>query len=92
LVPIELEYEETILTIHKLSSPSYTTHLSSILLCLIANDDACQDSYFDIYRYLKYQSIPPRYTKNDRLRLRRKAMKYVIIGDVYIEYPLMVPY
>jgi len=43
LVPIELEDEETILTICKLSSPSYTTHLRSIFSYLIANDDAFQD-------------------------------------------------
>lgn len=40
LVPIDLEDEETILTICKLSSPSYTSHLLSILSCLIANDDS----------------------------------------------------
>lgn len=40
LVPIELENEETILTIHKLSSPSYISHIYSIISCLLANDDA----------------------------------------------------
>lgn len=84
LVPIEIEYEDTILTIHKLCSPYYTTHISSIFSYLITNDDAFQDWYFDIYGYLKDQSIPSNYTKNDRLRLRRTTMKYVIIGDIYI--------
>jgi len=51
LIPIELEGEETILTICKLSSPSYTTHIHSIFSYLIANDDAFQDWYFDIYIY-----------------------------------------
>jgi len=82
LVPIELEDEETILTICKLSSPYYTTHLHSIFSCLIANNDAFQDWYFDIYSYLRDQSISSRYTKNDRLRLRRTTMTYVIIGDI----------
>jgi len=49
---------------------------------LIANDDAFQDWYFDIYSHLKYQSVPSSYTKNDRLRLRSISMKYVIIGDI----------
>ena len=82
LVPIEFEDEETILTICNLSSPSYKTHLCSILSYLISNDDAFQDRYFDIYSYLKDESILSRYIKNDRLRLRNIAMKYVIIGDI----------
>jgi len=43
LVPIELEDEETILTICKLSSPSYITHIHSIFSYLISNDDTFQD-------------------------------------------------
>ena len=69
LVPIELEDEETILTIHKLSSPSYQNHLHHVLACLITNDDAFQNWYYDIYNYLKDQSIPSYYNKNERLRL-----------------------
>lgn len=57
-------------------------HLHSILTYLITNDDAFHNWYWDIYGYLKDQCIPNKYTKNDRLRLRRNAMKYVIIGDV----------
>lgn len=40
LVPIELEDEETILSIHKLSSPYYTKHICSILSYLIVDDYA----------------------------------------------------
>ena len=67
LVPIDLEDEETILSLCKLSSPSYTTHICSIPSCLIADDYALQVWYFDIYDYLKDQSIPLEYTKHDRL-------------------------
>ena len=82
LVLIKLEDEETILIIHKLTFPSYTYHLHSILSYIITNDDAFHNWYWYIYGYLKDQSIPHRYTKNDRLRLRRIAMKYIIISDV----------
>jgi len=82
LIPIELGDEETILTIHNLSSTSYQNHLHHIFSFLITNDDTFQDCYFDIYSYLKDQSIPSYYSKNERLRLRRIAIRYVIIGDV----------
>jgi len=35
LAPIEIEDEETILKIHKLSSPSYMDHMHQIQTCLI---------------------------------------------------------
>lgn len=43
LVPIELEDEKTILSIHNLSSRYYTNHIYSILSYRIADDHAFQD-------------------------------------------------
>lgn len=82
LVPIELEDKETILTICNLSSPSYQNHLHHVFVDIITNDDTIQDWYSDIYIYLKDQSIPSHYNKNDRFRLRRIAIRYVIIDDI----------
>ena len=50
LAPIEVEDEETILIIHKLSSPSYANHIRIIFTYLITDD-------FTLYDYLKTQTI-----------------------------------
>jgi len=39
LVPIEIEDEETILTIRKSSSPSYIDHMNEIQACLIKEEN-----------------------------------------------------
>lgn len=43
LAPFEIEDEETILNICKLSSPSYADHIHTILTYLIIDDNAFQD-------------------------------------------------
>lgn len=82
LAPIEVEYEETILTIRQLSYSSYVDHIHTILNNLITDDNTFQDWYFDTYDYLKSKKILDIYTKNDIIRLRRTIMWYVILGDV----------
>jgi len=55
VVPIEIQNEDTMLTIHKLSTPSCIENMYEIQTYLIIEENDFQNWYFDIYNYLKHQ-------------------------------------
>jgi len=82
LAPIEMTDEEIILKICKLGTPSYIEDMHEIYTCFIAEENYFQNWYFDIYNYLKHKPILDEYDKNEKVRLKRTAIKYAIIGEV----------
>jgi len=81
LVLIKIKDEETILTIRKLISP-YIDHMDEIRACLIIEENDFQNWYDDIYKYLKNKKAADYFDRNERVRLKRTAIRYVIIGEV----------
>jgi len=53
LAPIEIEDEETILKLYKLSSPYYIEDMDETHNYLIIEENDFQYWYFEIYNYLK---------------------------------------
>ena len=81
LEPIDIKDEETILKIQKLGTPSYLEHIE-VHTCHLDIESDPQQLYIYICNYLKDQTIPSSFDRNEKVRLKRKDVKYVIIGEV----------
>lgn len=80
LIPNDIEDEETLLTIQNLGIPSYLDAIETHILHLILDKDPYHQ-HVNIYKYLKDQTIPTNSDRNDKIKLKITAIKYVIIGE-----------
>lgn len=82
LALIEIKDKEIVLTIKKLGTPSYLKYLDDVHVFHLVMDVNTKHWYNDIYNYLKNQIVPDNYDRNERVRLKRTVINYVIIGEV----------
>lgn len=85
LVTIDVEDEEILLIIKKLRTPYYLDYVDLAHVFHLILDNDAQHWYDDIYKYLKDQIVRINYDKNDRIRLKRIPIKYIIIREVFLD-------
>jgi len=83
LDPINIEDEETIITIKNIGNPSYEHVVEEFFedQCYISTCINMCEWYQDVFYYLKDGVISIYFDHNSRIRLKNLATKYFIIGD-----------
>lgn len=82
LEPIEIEDGKIVLTIKKLVTLSYLDNINDVHVLHLNMDVDTKYWYDDIHKYLKNKIVLYHYDRNDKVRLKRSAIKFLLIGEI----------